>query len=52
MGGCPEGADSEDRSEFFSVVDTLLGSMPDEAIIEFTESDDFEVYRAVGAVYS
>ena len=48
----PDGADDEDRSEFFGVVDKLLGDMPDDAILKFTQSDDFEIYREVGAIYS
>ena len=48
----PDGADDEDRSEFFGVVDKLLGDMPDDAILKFTQSDDFEIYREVGAMYS
>ena len=36
--------------EFVSIVDSLLGSnLPEDAINEFTESEGFEVYRAVGS---
>ena len=38
------------RSDFVSIVDTLLGSnLPEDAIEEFTQSDGFEVYRTVGS---
>ena len=29
----PEGASEDDRTEFFSVVDSLLGGMPDDAVL-------------------
>ena len=45
-------ASEDERTEFFSVVDSLLGGMPDDAVLAFTKSDDFEVYRAIGAMYS
>ena len=40
------------RKEFFTVVDTLLGGMPEEAVSDFVESEDFETYREIGAMYS
>ena len=39
-------------AEFFKVVDALLGGMPDEAVSEFVESEDFDTYRTIGAMYS
>ena len=52
VGSSPGDADESERSEFFSVIDKLLGGMPDEAVHGFVESDDFEIYRAIGAMYS
>ena len=47
----PEDTDDDERSEFFAVVDTLLGGMPKDVIGEFAESEDFEIYRAIGEMY-
>ena len=52
VGSDPSSASEDERSEFFSVVDSLLGGMPDEAVSSFVASDDFETYRAIGAMYS
>ena len=52
VGSSPENSTEDDRSEFFSVVDTLLGGMPEDAIAEFVDSEEFETYRAIGAMYS
>jgi len=45
-------ADESERSEFFKVVDKLLGSMPDDATEDFVKSADFEIYRAIGEMYT
>ena len=52
VGSSPEDADEDMRKEFFLVVDALLGGMPDEAVSSFVESEEFETYRAIGAMYS
>ena len=52
MGSDPEASTEEERAEFFSVVDALLGGMPDSAVSEFVASADFETYREIGAMYS
>ena len=52
VGSDPEASTEEERSEFFSVVDALLGGMPDSAVSEFVASADFETYREIGAMYS
>lgn len=52
VGSDPENADDEERTEFFSVVDSLLGGMPDDAVKEFVDSAEFETYRAIGEMYS
>ena len=52
VGSDPSNASEEERSEFFKVVDSLLGGMPDDAVAEFVESADFDTYRAIGAMYS
>ena len=52
VGSDPGSADDELRSEFFTVVDSLLGGMPEEAVSEFVESPEFEVYRTIGGMYS
>ncbi len=41
-----EGADQFD--EFFSVVNDLLGNMPDDFVNTFIESDDFSLFQSVG----
>ena len=38
----------EDFSHFFTVVNGLLGELPDEKTSEFISSDDFEMFRTVG----
>ena len=35
-------------NEFFTVVNDLLGSMPDEFVNNFIESDDFALFQSVG----
>lgn len=52
VGSSPADASEDERSDFFSVVDTLLGQLSDEIINEFTSSDEFVTYRTVGAMYS
>jgi hypothetical protein len=52
VGSSPADASDDERSEFFSVVDTLLGQLSDEIINEFTSSNEFETYRTIGAMYS
>ena len=36
-------------SDFFSVVNDLLGNMPDEFVNSFIESEDFSLFQSVGA---
>ncbi len=38
----------EDFSHFFTVVNGLLGELPDEKTSEFISSDDFEMFKTVG----
>jgi hypothetical protein len=52
VGSDPGSADDELRSEFFNVVDSLLGGMPEDAVSEFVESPEFEIYRTIGGMYS
>ena len=52
VGSSPGDASDDERAEFFSVVDTLLGQLDDATVNEFTMSADFETYRAIGAMYS
>ena len=52
VGSSPADSSDDARSEFFSVVDTLLGQLSNEIIGEFTSSKEFETYRTVGAMYS
>lgn len=39
------------RSEFYAMVDDLLGNMSEESINAFVASPDFDVYRQVGEAY-
>ena len=39
---------SDQFNEFFSVVNDLLGSMPDDFVNNFIESDDFTLFQSVG----
>ena len=39
---------SDQFSDFFSVVNDLLGGMPDEFVNSFIESDDFVLFQSVG----
>ena len=43
-----EGNDEDRFVEFFSVVNDLLGSMPDDFVNSFVASDDFSLFQAVG----
>ena len=52
VGSSPESANEELRSEFFRVVDSLLGGMPEEAVEEFVQSPDFDIYRTIGGMYN
>ena len=52
VGSSPADASEDERSDFFSVVDTLLGQLSNEIINEFTSSNEFETYRTIGAMYS
>ncbi len=52
VGSSPENANEELRSEFFRVVDSLLGGMPEEAVEEFVQSPDFDIYRTIGGMYN
>jgi hypothetical protein len=51
VGGDPNGADADLRSQFFSIVDGQLGNMDEDKINEFVQSESFSVYSAVGALY-
>ena len=45
----PEEIEGTDQfNEFFSVVNDLLGSMPDDFVNNFIESDDFTLFQSVG----
>ena len=48
----PANADDELRSEFFAVVDKILGGLNDDVIGEFGRSPDFDTYKAIGALYN
>ena len=39
------------RSEFYAMVDDLLGNMSEESINAFVASPDFDIYRQVGEAY-
>ena len=52
VGSSPADASDDERAEFFSVVDTLLGQLDDETVNQFTRSAEFEIYRTIGAMYS
>jgi len=52
VGSNPSGSNEDLRSEFFTVVDTLLGQLPDKAVDKFVKSKEFDVYRTIGAMYS
>lgn len=42
--------DSEDEFEdFFNIVNTLLGNMPDDFVQEFIESESFNLFQTIGA---
>jgi len=43
-----EDNDEDQFVEFFSVVNDLLGSMPDDFVNSFVASDDFSLFQAVG----
>ena len=44
-----ESSDSSDSFvEFFDVVNTLLGNMPDEFVNAFVASDDFQLFQSIG----
>ncbi len=49
--GSPETTDEETRAVFYNMVDDQLGNMSSESISAFVESDDFNVYRAIGNQY-
>ncbi len=38
----------EDFSHFFTVVDGLLGELPEEKVNSFIKSDDFEMFKSIG----
>lgn len=42
-------ADSDEFSEFFNVVNNLLGNMDDEFVNEFIQSDSFALFEKVGS---
>ena len=52
VGSNPSGSNEDLRSEFFTVVDTLLGQLPDKAVDKFVKSKEFDIYRTIGAMYS
>jgi hypothetical protein len=52
VGSSPESAGEDERAEFFRVVDTLLGELPNETVAQFVASEDFDTYSAVGAMYN
>ena len=49
--GSPETTDEETRALFYNMVDDQLGNMSSESISSFVESDEFNVYRAIGEQY-
>jgi len=51
VAGDPAGADTKARSEFFSLVDSMLMDLPEDEIVAFTKSEDFSIYSEVGAIY-
>ena len=51
VGSDPESADEELRAAFFAIVDSQLGNMDSEDIQVFVESEQFEIYQAVGNMY-
>ena len=51
VGSDPQSADEELRAAFFSIVDGQLGNMDGADIQVFVESEQFEIYQAVGNMY-
>lgn len=49
--GSPETTDEETRASFYNMVDDQLGNMSPESISSFVESEEFNVYRAIGEQY-
>lgn len=52
VGRDPSGANHDDRSAFFAMVDVLLGDMPDDAINAFVGGPNFALYSRIGGIYS
>lgn len=52
VGRNPSGANHDDRSAFFAMVDVLLGDMPDDAINAFVGGPNFALYSRIGETYS
>ena len=51
VGSDPHTADEELRAAFFAIVDGQLGNMDGADIQVFVESEQFEIYQAVGNMY-
>jgi len=51
VGSDPQSADEELRAAFFAIVDGQLGNMDGADIQVFVESEQFEIYQAVGNMY-
>lgn len=51
VGSDPQSADEELRAAFFAIVDGQLGNMGEADIQLFVESEQFEIYQAVGNMY-
>ena len=48
----PQSSSKEERTAFFAIVDSQLGNMPDSAINNFLQSEQFATYEQIGELYS
>ncbi|HJN70747.1 MAG TPA: hypothetical protein QF525_04830, partial [Candidatus Thalassarchaeaceae archaeon] len=51
VGESPSATSDEDRTTFFTMINRVLGDLPDDKINEFVESPGFAIFQAMGEIY-
>ncbi|MCS5532188.1 MAG: hypothetical protein NZ780_05210, partial [Candidatus Poseidoniales archaeon] len=51
VGNDPTQVNEEQRKEFFTMINRVLGDLPDDKINEFVQSAGFDTFQAMGEIY-
>ena len=52
VGEGPGDCDDETKADFFSMINRVLGELPEEKIGDFVASPGFAIYQEMGEIYS